>query len=159
MATVNLVRNKQSEDVLGGRHKAVTYDITGGTSDYATANGGYAISARTVGFKQILGALVLGGNTASLGLLPRIDTSANNTSPNFGVGLRFFYPTGGASSPASLGAPSATATPATGATAVTSTSAQPAIPVTAVGGEGREIADATDLTSVTVRVMFIGILD
>ncbi|MDE2098723.1 MAG: hypothetical protein KGL39_15825 [Patescibacteria group bacterium] len=158
MATLNLVRNKQSEDVLGGRHKAITYDITGGTSDYATANGGYKISARAIGFKAILGGIVLGGNAAAGKLLTKIDTSVNNTSPNFGVGLRFFYPTGGASAPASLGEPSATATPAVGATAVTSTSAQPAIPVTAVAGEGLEVADATNLTSITVRVMFIGVL-
>lgn len=158
MATVTLVRNKQSEDVLGGRHKAITYDITGGTSDYATANGGYKISARAIGFKAILGGIVIGGNAVAGKLMAKIDTAVNNTSPTFGVGLRFFYPSGGASAPASLAEPAATATPATGATAVTSTSAQPAIPVTFTAGEGLEVADGTNLTTVTVRVMFIGIL-
>lgn len=67
--------------------------------------------------------------------------------------IKLFYPTGGATAPSTVIAPSATATPASGATAVTSTAAQPAIPVVHVAGIGKELAAATDVSAVIVELL------
>lgn len=61
--------------------------------------------------------------------------------------LKAMYPTGGATAPAALAAPTAAA----GATAVTSSAATAPL----VAGQGREVANATNLSAVTCRAMIV----
>jgi hypothetical protein len=122
--------------------KQASFQLTGPTS-YTT--GGIVCNAalfQSFGV-NLFKHLVI--KSVNLGLIAQWDEVNNK--------IKLFYPTGGASAPASLGAPSATATPATGVTAVTSTSAEPAIPVTAVGGEGIELASATNVSTVVLQIL------
>lgn len=66
--------------------------------------------------------------------------------------LQAFYPSGGASAPAALGAPRATAT--AGATPVTSSGAT--VPVALAAGQALEVGSTTDLSTVTARVTAVG---
>jgi hypothetical protein len=119
-----------------------TVKLTGPTS-YTT--GGIAISASQFNF-FILDHLII--KSVSGGLIAQWDETNSK--------IILLYPTGGATAPASLGAPTSTATPASGATAVTSTAAQPAIPVTKVAGVAKEVAASTDVSSIVIEVMAFG---
>lgn len=145
----SIIRNKQAEDVWGHtRIQVITL-----TADSSYPSTGYPIYAAPLGFKQITGAQVQGisGTLAnSGGLIPVIDLKT--LAQTSGVTLRFFYPTGGATAPASLAAPVGSIP--SGSTAVESTSAQPAVALEA--GLGKEVAADTDLSTVTVTLLLMG---
>lgn len=176
-------RVPDGEDFWGRTHTTL-FDVKLDTS-YPLTNG-YVINASDVGLKYFKSGRVEGSNKAGGAVLPVLDFgtfTVNGAVEPTSVALRVFLPSGGATAPGSLGAPTAsiaegaitiggtaTATPASGATPVTSTSAQPAIPVnlasvtatiaagsgTLVAGIGKEVANATDVSSLSYRIRFFG---
>lgn len=146
---ITITRVPDGNDVWG-RTQISYRDITLDSSYPLTD--GYVINAQDIGLKTIFGAQVVSGNKASGALKYGFDFGTVAGSLKTSVALRAFFPTGGATTPATLVAPisgassgaitngaitagantvggTATATPAAGATPVTSTGAQPAIPV------------------------------
>lgn len=132
-----LTVRKVASGVIGDRRRVVA-DVT---FDNSYRTGGMTLAKATLGLGLELDS-VHAGTTA--GLLFSYDHSTSK--------LKAFYPTGGASAPAALGAPRATAT--AGGTPVTSSAAT--VPVALAGGQGIEVADATDLSTITARVTAVG---
>lgn len=77
-----------SGDDVWGRHRVRMVTVTGDAS-YPT--GGYALTGQQMGFRNIAGMTCMGGNTASVGIIPYWNTTTQK--------LQFLYPTETATSP------------------------------------------------------------
>lgn len=137
-----IVLDKDTLDSWGKARVAIA-TITGDAAGYLTASGGIALDAGAFGMKVLRGLYVIGANPVAARLMAAFDPAA--------VGLRVFYPTGGATAaPAALADPISTTGAAT-ASAVDAT--QPNI----TPGRGKEVLDATNLTTATWTVLAVGI--
>ena len=175
---ITITRVPDGFDVWG-KTKVTWKDITLDTS-YPSSTG-YVINAADIGFKEIFGAQVVGGNQASGKLSFVFDFNATAGDAPMLARLRAFFPTGGAgTSPTTLAAPipsggaitvagTATGSVAAGGTTVTSTAANgaivsvPATGLTAtqaagsgVPGVAKEVANTGDLSTIVIRVRFEG---
>ncbi len=136
-----LTFTKLDEDVWG-KTRVKFFDVVPAASDYPT--GGYAITAALTGMRTVFDVRVIGGNAAMGQVKPEWDAVNGK--------LKLWYPTGGGSAPAALGAP--TVIPAAGATPVASTAAQPSFPF--IAGSGLEVGSLTDVSSLSFRIMVLG---
>lgn len=138
---MGLTFTKSKEGVAGDlRYWAGTI-----TFDDSYPTGGEAITAANFGFSSTIYVLELGKDD---GLMFQFDRT-NST-------IMAYFPTGGASSPTTVGAPTATATLPSGTTTVTSSSANPTPTVTLVAGAGKECGSGCNLSAVIIQVFALG---
>lgn len=136
-----LTFTKDKEGVAGDLRYwsgTVTFD-----SSYPT--GGEAILASDFGFGSTIYVLDLGSDS---GLVFKFDRTNSK--------ILAYYPTGGASAPTTLGAPTAAATLPSGSTTVLSTSANPTPTVTLTAGVAKEVGNTANLATVVVQVFVLG---
>lgn len=150
-----------SRTVPGNRYMTQV-TLTGPTS-YTT--GGIAYTPSTFGLDYNVDAIVI--QSVSGGMLGRWDRANKK--------ILLFYPTGGASTPATVTAPvaaapalgtlAATVTPDAGATTMTGSAAKPTLNAVFSGtpaapaltaGIGKEVAASTDVSSITIEVLAFG---
>ena len=123
-----------------GKYRTTQFTVTGDTS---YPSGGYAISPANIGFTKILGAVMIGANSAAAGgILPVW---------NQGTGkLQLFYPTGGG-----VAAPGSLADPIVNTGAVTASAVDAATP-NIVPGRGKELLATTNVSTLSYIFEFIG---
>lgn len=134
---MGLIVRKVSSFVVGDRRTTVA-DVT---FDNSYVTGGESLTRAMLGLGLSLDSVR--ADPAS-GLLFEYDYANSK--------LLAKYPTGGASAPAALGAPRATAT--AGGTPVTSSAAT--VPVALAAGQALEVGNTTDLSTVVTRVTAVG---
>lgn len=150
-----------SRTVPGNRYMTQV-SLTGPTS-YTT--GGIAYTPQNFGLDYNVDAVVI--SSCSGGLIAIWDRANKK--------IKLFYPTGGASAPATVTAPVAaapgigthagTVTPDTGSTTMTGSAAKPTLNVTfsgalaapaLTGGQGIEVAASTDVSSIVIETIAFG---
>lgn len=128
-----------SEDVLGGKLRTISVDVTGDAAGYLS--GGYLITKRGP-LSTITGGMVVSSNAAGARLLAHFNVATKK--------LIVLYPTGGATAaPAALADPIST-------TGASTASAVDATTPNITPGRGKEVLNATNLTTCTWRVMLFG---